>query len=346
MPSLAEIAESINGRLDGDGATSITHCCEIDPGSPEGLTVLGMASAVELLEASPASAVILSPGAASAGRPAIRVDNPAKGFAQALALLHPAAEPVRQVHPATALGGGVSLGKNLSIGPFAVIGDGAVLEDDVIIGAGVVIGDGVVVGPGSRLFPRVVLYDRVQIGADVRIHSGTVIGSDGFGFVTENDTHIKVPQVGRVVIGDRVEIGANCTIDRGTIGETVIGEDTKLDNLVHIAHNVKIGRGCLFAAEVGIAGSTVIGDYVTLAGQVGVISHISIGDRTVVASRAAVLKPIGAGQFCGGFPAEDQRQWLRKQVALKSLPEMLHRLHVLEQQRDSAGTAADASGSS
>lgn len=334
MPTLAEIAKAIDGRVDGDGTLEITHCCEIAAGSPGGITFLANLTAEDLLPATDASAVILSREASSAGKPAIRVDNPTKGFALALALLHPPYEPPREVHPAASVGAGVALGQNISIGPFAVIGNGAVIGDDSIIGAGAVVGDGSILGRGVRLFPQVVLYEGTEIGNDVRIHSGTIIGSDGFGYVTENDQHVKVPQVGKVVIGDRVEMGANCAIDRGTIGATVIGDDTKLDNLVHIAHNVKIGRGCLIAGEVGIAGSTVIGDYVTLAGQVGVISHISIGDRTVVASRGAVMQPVEAGQFIGGYPAEDQRLWLRQQVALKRLPDLGRRVRALETKLD------------
>ena len=330
MPTLSEIAVAIYGRVDGDGAIEISHCCDITAGTPGGITYVVNESAADHLPGCGASAVILDESTGASGFPAVRVNNPAKAFAQALALLHPHSEPAPQIHPAAVVGEAVQMGDNIYIGPFAAVGDGAVIGDNVIIGAGVVIGRGVVMGDRVNLHPRVVLYDNTMLGNDVAIHAGTVIGSDGFGYVTENDVHTKIPQVGRTIIGDRVEIGANCAIDRGSLGDTVIGEDTKLDNLVHIAHNVKIGIGCLIAGEVGIAGSTTIGNYVTMAGQVGVISHISIGDRTVVGSKAGVTKPIAAGQFYGGFPADDQRHWLRTQSALKGLPELVRRVRSLE----------------
>ena len=330
MPTLADIAVAINGRVDGDGAIEISHCCDITAGTPGGITYVVNESAAHRLPDCGASAVILDESTGAAGLPAVRVNNPAKAFAQALVLLHPHSKPSPKIHPAAVVGEAVQMGDNISIGPFAAVGDGAVIGNDVTIGAGAVIGRGVVIGDRVNLHPRVVLYDNTMLGNDVSIHAGTVIGSDGFGYVTENDVHTKIPQVGRTIIGDRVEIGANCAIDRGSLGDTVIGEDTKLDNLVHIAHNVKIGVGCLIAGEVGIAGSTTIGNYVTMAGQVGVISHISIGDRTVIASKSAVFKPIAAGQFYGGYPADDQRHWLRTQSALKGLPELVKRVRALE----------------
>ena len=330
MPTLAQIAEVIHGELDGDGSVEITHACEISSASAGGITYLADPQYGSYLADSLASAVILGAGLDSRGLPGIRVENPALGFAAALAYLYPGPQGPSGTHPTAVLGRNVQLGREVSIGPHAVIGDEVVIGPETVIGAGAQIGRGAVLGEGVRLYPNVVLYDGVQVGDGSIIHGGAVIGSDGFGFVTTDEGHTKMPQVGAIVIGNQVEIGANSTIDRGTIGNTVIGDGTKIDNLVHIAHNVKVGRGCLFAGEVGIAGSTTIGDFVTLAGQVGVVDHVTIGDRVVVASKSAVMQSVPAGQFVAGVPAGDRRQWLRQTAAAKQLPELAQRIRGLE----------------
>ncbi|MFB0517324.1 MAG: UDP-3-O-(3-hydroxymyristoyl)glucosamine N-acyltransferase [Candidatus Neomarinimicrobiota bacterium] len=330
MPTLAQIAQVIHGEVDGDGSIEITHACEITSGSAGGITFLADPKYRHYLALSPASAVILEVGAETYGKPAIRVANSTKGFAETLAYLYPEASIPPGIHRLAHVGRDVQLGPDVSIGPCAVIEDEVTIGDGSMVGAGVYVGRGSTLGRFVRLYPNVVIYAGMCLGDEVIIHSGTIIGADGYGYITEEGVHHKIPQVGRVVIGNQVEIGANTTIDRGTIGDTVIGDGTKIDNLVMIAHNVKIGRGCLFAGEVGIAGSTVIGDYVTLAGQVGVADHLTVGDRVVVASKAGVRQSIPAGQFYAGDPALEYQKWLRQHGAIKQLPELVKRLRHLE----------------
>ncbi len=330
MPTLAQIAEVVRGEVDGDGSIEITHACEVTSGSVGGITFLADPKYGRDLASSPASAVILKAGVDSHGRPAIRAANPARAFAEALAFLYPEVPRLSGVHPSATLGLKVQLGREVCIGPCAVIGDEVTIGEGSIIEAGVSVGRGTAIGRRVHLHPNVVIHDGMRLGDEVIIHSGAVIGSDGYGYVTEEDVHHKIPQVGRVIIGDRVEIGANSAVDRGSIGDTIIGDGTKIDNLVHIAHNVKIGRGCLFASMVGIAGSTTIGDFVTLAGQVGVVDHVTIGDRVVVAAKSAVMQSIPAGRFYAGIPALEHQKWLRQCGVIKQLPELTRRLRQLE----------------
>lgn len=332
MPTLDEIARVINGVVEGDGTIEITHACEITAGSPGGITFLVDSKYEPFLEESSVSAVILREGTDGHGKPAIRVDHPTRAFAALLAFLYPETPPEPGVHPTAVIEEGVQLGQGVTIGPHVVIGPGATIGDGSIIQAGTSVGSGVGIGSAVKLYENVIIRAGSQIGDEVIIHSGVVIGADGFGFVTDQDQHYKIPQVGRVMVGDRVEVGANSTIDRGTLGDTVIGEDTKIDNLVHIAHNVKVGRGCLFAAMVGIAGSTTVGDYVTLAGQVGVSDHLTVGDRVVVAAKSAVMQSVPPGRFYAGIPAVEHPLWLRQYGAAKKLPELLQRVRSLETQ--------------
>ncbi len=201
-----------------------------------------------------------------------------------------------------------------------------------VLQACVCVGDGCKVGEEVNLFPNVTLYPRTEIGNRVRIHSGTVIGSDGFGYVPEGGRHLKVLQIGNVIIRDDVEIGANVTIDRGALGPTVIGRGTKIDNLVQIAHNVHIGEHCLIVSQAGIAGSSKLGNYVTLAGQVGIAGHRRIGDHVSVAAQSGVMHDIPDGEKWLWSPAQPDRQAKRQMVALQQLPELLRRVHFLEKQ--------------
>jgi UDP-3-O-[3-hydroxymyristoyl] glucosamine N-acyltransferase len=264
----------------------------------------------------------------------IIVDNPSLGFAQTLEMFDKRKPTFEGIHKSAVIGTNVKLGKNLTILPNAVIEDNVELGDNSFIGAGVYIGNGSTIGYNSKINSNVTIYDFTIIGNHVTIDSGTVIGADGFGWVTDKGKHHKIPQIGRVVLGDYVWIGANCCIDRGTFKDTKIGKYSKLDNQIHIAHNVQIGESCLFAAMVGIAGSTIIGNYVTLAGQVGVVGHITIGDRVIVASKSAVMQSVQSGKFISGIPAQDHRLWLKQEIASKKIPDMMKRLREIENKLD------------
>ena len=227
------------------------------------------------------------------------------------------------------IGVGATFGRDVSIGPYAVIGDGAQLGDSVVIGAHTVIGAGVQIGDGSQLYPSVTVYSGSVIGNRVTVHAGARIGSDGFGYVQRDGQHLKIPHVGRCIIEDDVEIGANTTIDRGSIDDTVVGAGTKIDNLVQIAHNVRIGRLCLIMAQVGIAGSVRVEDGAMLLGQVGVSGHHTIGKGARLAAQAGVFGDIPAGETWSGYPARPHKEALRAQAALFKLPGLLRRIERL-----------------
>ena len=230
------------------------------------------------------------------------------------------------------IGQNVVIGKDPSIHPNVVIADEVKIGDRVTIYPGAWIGKGTTIGDDAVIYSNVNIRENLQIGNRVIIHAGATIGSDGFGYVTDEGIHRKIPQVGGVIIGDDVEIGANSTIDRATLGNTVIKRGTKIDNLVHVAHNVTIGEHCFLIAQVGIAGSCTLGNYVVLAGQVGLADHIRIGDRAMVSAQSGVIKDIEPGQVMGGYYAMPQREWLKVQALIPKLPELKKKVSDLESQ--------------
>jgi UDP-3-O-[3-hydroxymyristoyl] glucosamine N-acyltransferase len=265
------------------------------------------------------------------GQPRARiiVTQPLEKLISLLPRLYPETPPARGVAATARIGQGVVLGERVSIGEYAVIGPGSRLAEGVTIGAHCVIGEGVSIGKGTLLWPGVTVYRGATIGARSILHSGVRIGCDGFGYVFRDGAHRKIPHVGRCVIGDDVEIGANSTIDRGSIDDTVIGSGTKIDNLVHIAHNVRLGEKCLVMAQVGVAGSTTIGDGAILAGQAGIGGHISIGAGARVGAQAGVFGNVPAGESWSGYPARPHRDSLRASAALFKLAGMMRRLEKL-----------------
>ena len=269
---------------------------------------------------------------ASAGGPADRlvVDDPHRALITLLPLLHPPPERERGVHPTAVIHASASVPDCAAVGPNVVIGAGATLGERVRIDANCVVGDGAVIGGGTVLYPNVTLYAGSVLGERVIVHSGTRIGVDGFGYVTAGGTHAKVPQAGGCVIEDDVEIGANCTIDRGSIGRTVIGAGSKLDNLVHIAHNVMIGPRSILVAQVGVAGSTRTDEGVAMGGQAGLVGHLKIGAGARIGAQAGVIGDVAAGQEVSGYPARDHKTYLRAMARLMRLPETVKRLDRLE----------------
>jgi UDP-3-O-[3-hydroxymyristoyl] glucosamine N-acyltransferase len=266
-----------------------------------------------------------------AGRPRARiiVKEPLEKLLSLLPRLYPDTTPARGVAATARIGRGAVLGERVSIGDYAVIGAGCRLGEGVTIGAHCAIDEGVSIGDGARLFPGVTVYRGATIGARTILHSGVRIGCDGFGYVFHDGAHHKIPHVGRCVIGDDVEVGANSTIDRGSIDDTVIGNGTKIDNLVHIAHNVRVGEKCLVMAQVGVAGSATIGDGAILAGQAGIAGHITIGAGARVAAQAGVFGSIPPGESWSGYPARPHKESLRASAALFKLAGMMRRLEKL-----------------
>ena len=227
------------------------------------------------------------------------------------------------VHPTAVLGKNVALGQGVSIQAHAVLGDEVAIGRDTIVGAGVAIGDGVAIGAGCAIDPNVVIYRQTQIGDRVHICSGTVIGGDGFGYVLHNGAYVKVPQVGNVVIEDDVEIGCNVCVDRATIGSTIIRQGTKIDNLMQIAHNDRIGKHVVMAGQVGLSGSVTIGDYTVMGGKAGVVDHVTIGERAQVGAASVVTKSVGAGEAVWGFPARPLRSVKHQLAAVARLPALV-----------------------
>ena len=324
MPkTLREIAELIGGEIVGDAGTIITGVSGIKEAVKGDLTFLANPKYAPLLDTTRASAVITSKQVSKAEKPIIRVDNPSLSFTKAVAAMclvrtnHP-----KGIHATAIISKSAKLGKGIGVGPYAVIGDNAAIGDNAVIYSGCFIGDETRVGADCLIYPNVVLRERVVLGSRVIIHSGSVIGSDGFGFVTVDQRHHKIPQIGTVEIGDDVEIGANVAIDRARFDKTIIGKGTKIDNLVHIAHNVVTGENCLIVAQAGVSGSTVLGKNVILAGQAGLVGHISIGDNAICAAQAGVTKSVPANTMVSGYPARQHDKALRTNACIQNLPKL------------------------
>lgn len=326
----AEIAKYLQGEVVGDSSVALTGFAPAERAQSGDLTFAENPEYFTRAEQSAAAAIIVDGKAVSSRKVLIRVANPRAAFAKALALFFP--EPVFSggIHAAAVVASSAQIDPTAHIGPHCVIGENVRVGVRAILQGGNHVGADCVIGEETNLFPNVVLYSRVEIGRRVRIHSGSVIGADGFGYVQDGGVHRKVPQIGNVIIHDDVEIGANTTIDRGALGPTVIGKGTKIDNLVQIAHNVVIGENCLVIAQTGISGSTKLGNYVTLAGQAGLADHVKIGDRVMVAAQSGVMHDIPDGEKWFGTPAQPDRQTKRQIIALQQLPELLRRVSQLE----------------
>lgn len=324
MKTLGEIAEYVGGKLEGDPKKKIEGCSSLEEAGPDEISFVASPRYASLLARSRAGAVLLSgvpPGGLSI--PYILVADASAAFAKLVAWMYPEPRPAPGVHPLAVVSRGVRLGKDVTVGPLAVIEEGACVGDRTVIGAQCYLGAGVQIGADCRLFPLVTVMDRCRLGDRVVVHSGAVIGSDGFGYFQEGERHVKIPQRGNVEIGEDVEIGANTTIDRARIATTRIGAGTKIDNLVQIAHNVKIGRNCLICGASGLSGSVELGDGVILAGGVGVKDHVKIGDGAVVLARSGVGEDIPAGAVFMGFPAVERMRFWRREAALRRLPEIV-----------------------
>jgi UDP-3-O-[3-hydroxymyristoyl] glucosamine N-acyltransferase len=326
------IAALISGELIGDGAVLVSGVAPLDRAEGCHLSILSKAKYQSEFSTTRAGIVLVDPefrDAPGATRARIVVKQPLEKLLALLPRLYPE-QQIRQGIASTArIGRGATFGDRVSIGDYAVVGANAKLGDDVAVGPHSVVGDDVVIGNGSRLWPQVTIYRGATIGARVFVHSGVRIGSDGFGYVFRDGSHEKIPHVGRCIIGDDVEIGANSTIDRGSIDDTVVGKGTKIDNLVHIAHNVRIGEKCLIMAQVGIAGSVTVGDGAILAGQAGISGHLTIGAGARLAAQAGVFGDIPAGETWSGYPARPHRESLRASAALLKLAGMIRRLEKL-----------------
>lgn len=330
--TLGELARLLGGELKGPADLIIEGIAPLDSATARDITFISQRRYARLAPLSQAAAFIVGPDQADLLRPLIIVPHPYLAYAKVAALFAPPRRRQPGVSHLAYLGRQVELGQEVSIAPLAFIGDGVRLGDRVTIMAGCVIGDEVSIGADTWLYPLVTILERCTVGERVTIHSGTVIGADGFGYVPGAEGHLKIPQLGTVVIEDEVEIGANCTIDRGALGETRVGRGTKIDNLVHLAHNVTVGEHALLVAQVGVSGSTKLGKGVALGGQVGVVGHIELGDGVQVGAKSGVHHSVPPQQTVSGYPARPQQEWVRIMGHLPKLPEIYQRLKKLEQQ--------------
>ena len=328
----AAIAEVVGGRLIGEGSAGVTGVAPLDRASRRDLSFLGVAKYASMFTTSQAGVVLISPELAETPgevNARIIVDRPQESLLALLPRFHRMTPTQPGVHATATIGTGVQLGKDVAVGPYAVLGDGAQIGAGTIIGPHSVVSAGATLGERWQLYASVTIYSGSVIGNRVTIHAGARIGSDGFGYVQRDEQHVKIPHVGGCIIEDDVEIGANTTIDRGSIDDTVVGAGTKVDNLVQIAHNVRIGRVCLIMAQVGIAGSVRVEDGAMLLGQVGVSGHHTVGKGARLAAQAGVFGDIPAGETWSGYPARPHKEALRAHAALFKLPSLLRRIERL-----------------
>jgi UDP-3-O-[3-hydroxymyristoyl] glucosamine N-acyltransferase len=353
---LREIASLVGGTLAGGDETEILRVAKIEEAGTGDITFLANLKYKKHLATTGASAVLIAADAEfeELGRRSepihcVRVADPYSAFLRLIGVFHPPVQPPAPgIHPTAVIGEKTQIAPGVYVGPHVCIGNGCSIGTGTYVYAGTVLADQVVVGEHSILSANVTVREQCRIGDRVIIHSGAVIGSDGFGFAPQPDgRYEKIPQRGIVVVGDDVEIGANCTIDRATIGETRIGRGVKLDNLIQIAHNVSIGENTVIAAQTGISGSTSIGNNCAIAGQVGTVGHIHIADRTTIGAQSGIHKGITEpGKTWFGYPARELHEQLRIEAVIRQLPELLRTIRELQTRIGELGDEARARSSS
>ena len=323
--TVQELARWLGGEPEGDLARPLAGAAALETAGASDVAFLESERNVRQALASEAGCLLAPPGLALPGKTVIRVQNPRSAMARAVELFHPLPPRRAGIHPTAVIGDEVAIGPDVGIGPYAVIGDRVEIGARSSVGAGCLVGERSVIGEDCVLYPRVTLYPGARLGSRVILHSGCVVGSDGFGYVFEKGRYAKFPQVGTVEIGDDVEVGANTTIDRGALGPTRIGRGTKIDNLVQVGHNVQIGANCVIASQTGISGSVVIEDNVVIAGQVGIGDHARIEKGAVLGGQCGILphKIVRAGQTVWGTPARPLKEHLEQQALVARLPRLL-----------------------
>ena len=334
--SLREIAAKLGGEVVGDAEVRVARVATLENAGDAAIAFLANPRYLKQLAGTRASAVIVAPSARDATQaPRIVHDNPYLYFARVSALLNPAAAVAPGIHPTAVVDAGAQIDAAAQIGPYCVLAPGVSVGAGTILGAGCSLGENVRVGRDCRFNASVSVYAGCTFGDRVIVHSGVVVGADGFGIALDGERWVKVPQVGGVRVGDDVEIGANTTIDRGAIDDTVIEEGVKLDNQIQIAHNVRIGAHTAIAACTGIAGSVQIGRYCQIGGAVGIAGHVSITDRVHISGHTSITKSIDKpGVYSGVYPFEPNREWRRNAAQLRHLAEIARRVAALEEGLD------------
>ena len=342
--TVQEIAKLISGQIEGDGSVCVTGLSGIKEALPGHITFVANKKYQSLIDSTNATVIIVpTEMAVSRGKVIIRHSDPSLAFAQLMEILGP--EPVSYksgIHPTAVIGENVSIGKDVCLQAYVVISDETVIGDNVVVGAGSFIGEKTFIDNDTLIYPKVVIRERIKIGQRCIIHSGSVIGSDGFGFAAVRGIHKKIPQIGTVEIEDDVEIGANVTIDRARFDKTWIKRGTKIDNLVQIAHNVIIGEDSIIVAQTGISGSTTIGKNVILAGQTGIVGHISIGDNAIVGAQAGVTKDVPSETIVSGYPAMPHVKAKRIQALINRLPKLYQKMAEIEKKLEEIFNPSEA----
>src|SRR5918996_568927 len=329
---LRELAERLGCRLEGDGMLEIRRVASLEQAGEGDVTFFTNPRYAGAMRRTRASAIIVGEDAPPAPCAMLRTKHPYLAFANALSMFVSVSRPAPGIDKLSAVADDAVLGRDVSIGPFSSVGRGARIGDRTIIYPNVFVGDGAVIGDDCVIHSHAAIRERIVLGNRVIIQNGAVIGADGYGFVRRPDgTHQKIPQTAIVVVEDDVEIGANTAIDRPAIGETRIQAGAKIDNLVQIGHGVNVGRHALLAAQVGIAGSTTIGDGVTLAGQVGVAGHITVGKGASAVGQSGITNSVPENTFVSGYPAIENREWLKASAIFRRLPELRKKIVHLEQ---------------
>jgi len=330
---LAEIAQAVGGEVVGDLDVVITGISGVKEAQPGDLTFIANSKYFSAAESTQASAVIVPLQFDPKDKTVIRVENPSLAFSRAVALcMEGVLKRPLGIDPQALVAGDAQIGKDVRIGPFTIVESKVQIGDRTVIEGGCFIGAQTVIGADCLIYPNVSIRERIILGDRVIVHGGAVIGDDGFGFDKVDGVYQKIPQVGTVVIEEDVEIGANVTIDRARFDKTVIGKGTKIDNLVQIAHNVRVGQNCVLISQSGISGSTVVEDNCILAGQVGVAGHLTIGEGTVVTSKSGVLNSLPPKSMVWGYPAKPHMQAKRVNACVQRLPELVKKIREMSQQ--------------
>jgi UDP-3-O-[3-hydroxymyristoyl] glucosamine N-acyltransferase len=322
----ADVAALVGGRLIGDPNVEVQNVAPLDRATPHDLSFLAHARYASWFASTRAGVVLVDPHFAdlqSAALARVVVDKPTDAMVSLLARFHRPEARASGVHATAVVGEGVVVGEGATIDAYAVIGDGVEIGARVWIGAHAVVGTGSRLGAEVRVHAGATIYPHVEVGDRSVIHSGARVGREGFGFVPRDSGAFRIPHVGRCVLGSDVEVGANTCIDRGSVDDTIIGAGTKIDNLVHIAHNVRIGRGCFLAAQVGIAGSARIGDGVQMGGQAGINGHITIGAGAIITGQTGVIGDVPPAEMWSGYPARPHREQMRSAAALSRLARLI-----------------------
>jgi len=325
-----ELATFLGGLLAGDPHVVITGVKGIEEAGPGDISFVSNPKYAKFLSTTAASVIIVSPEVDHPSKTLIKIENPYLAFVRTVTLFATAARDYFGVSPHAFVHAEATVDKECAIYPFVYVGKGALVKEGGVLYPGVYLGDGAEIGRGSLLYPNVTVMDRCIIKDRVIIHSGTVIGSDGFGFAHEGTKQVKFPQIGIVVIEDDVEIGSNCSIDRAALGVTWIKQGVKMDNLIQIGHSVVVEEDSILVAQAGISGSTHVGKNVILAGQAGLVGHISVGDGAIVTAKTGVYKDVAPGEVMSGYPMMPHRKWLRAMPVVAKLPEMKKELEALK----------------